>query len=687
MVPKVTTGASIRSALEYDLASKDGEPGGEWVAGSLSGSGRGMARQAGLFRQLRPDCKKAIWSCSLSLPPSDGRRTAENWAEITTSFFKKMGIDPSKYAWSAHRHTHQNDHIHIRLCRVGSDGVLWNQEHSAKKAIKVCGELEVEFDLNKHDRTPAEKTRPSRAEIEISKKKGTPMSREKIQNSVNKILAEHPEGIDFDDFQRLLAELQIKVVAYAPGGVLKGVSYSFDSLRWPGSKIGREFSAGLSERGVRYQQAKATTGQQVEDPFLSQQTPPAELKRTLPAAPPQHQLARVAAPPAQPETPVKKMGFDLDQIADLQIGPLSKVMLYVGGVVANLSFAALRLIFDFIRKILARFGFGMRPVQSFTSAQDAPERLEHEPFVIEAEARQVTQSDVDEAARQVFLVAESVTQKDPNLLPAGEGRAELVEALTEANSTGQATVSFDAAPEIIGSEKNELDELFSAEADDRNEPVTDELVALKIAVEAQKQAEIAVETAPKLDGHEVVEARQSLSRASQKLREARAKYQAEKQQKPKFLQFAFPAEKDALSREIAAETAAKTALTHSISKHPSKTPTELISSLARARLQTVEIAKTVAAEALKSALLNADPEVKKLAVSRANSLVAQAELFAKFPSLTQANIVLNSAESSQILVAAKRNEMADLERREVQRALQNSAAQDLRPDGSSDAPR
>ena len=646
-----------------------------------------MARQAGLFRQLRPDVKKAIWSCSLSLPPFDGRRTAENWAEITAAFFKKMGIDQSKYAWAAHRHTHHNDHVHIRLCRVGSDGLLWNQEHSAKKAIKACSELEVEFDLNKHDRTPAPKDRPSRAEIEISKRKGIPMSREKIQNSVNKILAEHPEGIDFDDFQRLLAELQIKVVAYAPGGVLKGVSYSFDSLRWPGSKIGREFSAGLSERGVRYQQAKATTGQQVEDPFLSQQTPPAELKRTLPAAPPQHQLARVAAPPAQPETPVKKMGFDLDQIADLQIGPLSKVMLYVGGVVANLSFAALRLIFDFIRKILARFGFGMRPVQSFTSAQDAPERLEHEPFVIEAEARQVTQSDVDEAARQVFLVAESVTQKDPNLLPAGEGRAELVEALTEANSTGQATVSFDAAPEIIGSEKNELDELFSAEADDRNEPVTDELVALKIAVEAQKQAEIAVETAPKLDGHEVVEARQSLSRASQKLREARAKYQAEKQQKPKFLQFAFPAEKDALSREIAAETAAKTALTHSISKHPSKTPTELISSLARARLQTVEIAKTVAAEALKSALLNADPEVKKLAVSRANSLVAQAELFAKFPSLTQANIVLNSAESSQILVAAKRNEMADLERREVQRALQNSAAQDLRPDGSSDAPR
>lgn len=678
MVPKVTTNASIRSCLDYDLASKDGEPAGEWVAGSLSGSGRGMARQAGLFRQLRPDVKKAIWSCSLSLPPFDGRRTAENWAEITAAFFKKMGIDQSKYAWAAHRHTHHNDHVHIRLCRVGSDGLLWNQEHSAKKAIKACSELEVEFDLNKHDRTPAPKDRPSRAEIEISKRKGIPMSREKIQNSVNKILAEHPEGIDFDDFQRLLAELQIEVVAYAPGGVLKGVSYSFDSLRWPGSKIGREFSAGLSERGVRYQQAKAAAGQQVVDPFLTQQTPPTELKRTLPTQPPQHQTARVSAPPAESETPGKKMGFDLEQIGNMQIGPLGKVMLYLGGVVVNLGFSALRLLLQFVQRLLAKFGFGMRPIQSTSTAQAAPERLEHEPFVIEGETRQMTQSDVDEAARQVFLVAESVSQQDPNLLPAGEGRAELVEALTEANSAGKAT-------EIIESENvSALDELFAAGADCPDAPEIDELEALKSAVKAQNQAEIAVENAPKVDAPKVVVARQSLARAGQKLRDARAGYQAEKQRKPKLLQFAFPAEKDALSVEIAAEAAAKTALANSISKHPSRPPAELIARLVRARLRTAQIAKLVADEALKNASLNTDPEVRKIAVSRANSLVAQAELVSKFSTITQANIVLSTAQTGQILVAAKQREVADLAALEVHRALQSSALQKL---DSDDAPR
>ena len=594
MVPKVTTNASIRSCLDYDLASKDGEPAGEWVAGSLSGTGREMARQAGLFRQLRPDVKKAIWSCSLSLPPSDGRRTAENWAEITAAFFKKMGIDQSKYAWAAHRHTHHNDHVHIRLCRVGSDGLLWNQEHSAKKAIKACSELEVEFDLNKHDRTPAPKDRPSRAEIEISKRKGIPMSREKIQDSVNKIIADHPEGIDFVHFQRLLAELPIGVLPYAPNGIFKGVSYSCDGLKWPGSKIGREFSAGLTERGVRYQETTATAGQQVADPFLTQQIPPAELKRTLPALPPQHQLARVAAPPAGPETSVKKMGFDLDQIADLQIGPLSKVMLYLGGVLANLGFSALRLLLQFVQRLLAKFGFGMRPIQSINSSIAAPAPLEYEPFVIDSEARIVTQSDVDQAATNVFQIAEAVRLQDPNLLPVGEGRAELADALIEDNSSGQATVSFKTVPEIIASEKSELDDLFAAEADGPDEHKVDELEALKSAVETQSAAEIAAHNAPKVDAPKVVAARQSLARAGQNLRDARARYQAEKQRKPKLLQFAFPAEKDALSGEIAAEAAAKAALADSISKHPSKPPAELIASLVRARLTTAQVAKLVA---------------------------------------------------------------------------------------------
>lgn len=620
-----------------------------------------------------------------------------------------MGIDQSKYAWAVHRHTHQNDHCHIRLCRVGSDGVLWNQEHSAKRAIKACAELEVEFDLNKHDRTPAPKDRPSRAEIEISKRKGTPMSREQIQDSVNKILAEHPNGIDFDDFQRLLAELQIEVLPYAPGGILKGVSYSFDSLKWPGSKIGREFSAGLIERGVRYQQVKAAAGQQVSDPFLGQveqpalpaadkySRAPASLRSTLREQERGRQdqqlrreMAAVSLVQPKPDQPTKKTWeIDLAQVkrATQDFGPLTQAMALLGSACLKYSLSFLKLLIGWLKTLLAKFGIGVRQAQ-LASGQQV---VGYEPYTLEGETREVT--DADAATQLVNQVTTALGSKDAALLPDVDGRDQIAaDMLTDRGrepdnnneAAGHATVNFKAAPETSASEKSELDELFAAESDDRNEPEIDELEALKSAVNAQSQAERTAENTPKLDAPEVVAARKCLAHASQKLRDARAQYQAEKQRKPKLLQFAFPTEKDALSREIAAEATAKAALTDSISRHQPKPPAELILSLATARSRTAQIAKLVADEALKNASLNTDPEVRKLAVSRANSLVAQAELFSKFSTITQANIVLSTAETGQILVAAKRREVADLAALEVHRALQSSALQKL---DSDDAPR
>lgn len=228
---------------------------------------------------------------------------------------------------------------------------------------------------------------------------------------------------DLEDFQRLLDA--------------EGIEIEFDRRG-----VGREiYGWRLRRTGAAEWQKASTVGKDWSWPKIAHrfaqvelskplQTPPAELKQTLPVEPPQHQVA----PVAEPRTPSRKLVFDLHQIANLQIGPLSKVMLYLGGVVANLGFSALRLLFEFIRKILARLGFGMRPVQSITTTPDAPAQLEYEPFVI-ADARQVTQSDVDEAADQVFQVAEAVRLNDPSLLPPGEGRAELVEALKRADST------------------------------------------------------------------------------------------------------------------------------------------------------------------------------------------------------------------------------------------------------------
>ena len=85
------------------------------------------------------------------------------------------------------------------------------------------------------------------------------MSREHIQDVVDAIFKAYPAGIDFNDFKNDLAAAGIVVEEYAPKGQFKGVSYTDkNGIRWPGSKIGRDYSAGLIERGLVYKSQEQT---------------------------------------------------------------------------------------------------------------------------------------------------------------------------------------------------------------------------------------------------------------------------------------------------------------------------------------------------------------------------------------------------------------------------------------------
>ena len=490
MVPKITVGAGLRGALEYDHNPKDGELRAEWVAGTLIGTPREMAVQAGHFRALRPDCKKPVWRCSISLPPSDGRQTLHKWESIATDFLREMGI-PQNAAWCAIRHFERDhDHIHLTVLRTLPDGSLWNQEHSARRAIKVCEKLEQMHDLNTHSRVPTPKDRPSRAEIEIAQRKGTPMTRELIQDSVNSILQAHPQGIDFADLQKLLVAKGVDMQPYAPGGVLKGVSYFCDSFKWPGSKIGREYSAGLTERGVRYsadsEKASGAGSQQAQepaspgihapvsapqrvinpDPADRYARAPAMLRPIFRQAAPTNQLVPIGAQAlAQRPHSGGATSFDMQKftgrVGNLNIGPVAKAMLILGGAAANLGVEALLALLNFVKKILAAFGIGIRPAPQ--SAASAPATLGHEPYFLEGETKVLPESVLDQAqiekaAEKILATAEAVANADPSSLPeVGDGteRAALVQALSQ-SGVGTAAAAQAAAPAASAPSLNDI---------------------------------------------------------------------------------------------------------------------------------------------------------------------------------------------------------------------------------------
>ena len=261
MLARVTTGSGLRGALQYDLsAAKNGEPRGQWVAGSMIGTSREMARQAAAFRALRPDCRKAILRVSLSAAPQDGFLTEKKWSEVATDFLTEMGIDPQQHAWVAIRHPDLNkfgqphDHIHLSVVRVSAAAQLWNQEFSAKRAIKATEILEEKHRLEAHAREPPDRRRPQKNEQEMKNRKGNiQMPREKITNAIDAVLAKHPEGLEFEAFKNEMDKRGVNLrAAVTQTGRLQGFSFEAEGIAFPGSKLGSDYGlSGLLQRGVR----------------------------------------------------------------------------------------------------------------------------------------------------------------------------------------------------------------------------------------------------------------------------------------------------------------------------------------------------------------------------------------------------------------------------------------------------
>jgi hypothetical protein len=545
VVPKISPAReSARSCFQYDIAKKYDQPRGEWIAGNLMGTPRQMAKMAGTYRALRPDCKKPVWRCSISLPPSDGRPSQQKWAEIAHDFLREMGI-PADAAWCAVHHGEvDHDHIHITLLRTLPDGTLWSEERSAKRAIKACAALEARHQLASHDRTPKPKNAPTRAETEIFKrqqKKGKPaMSREIIQAAVDQVLADYPppKGIDFVDLQRLLASLKppIDLQASMPKGIFRGVSYQCDGFKWPGSKIGREYSVGLVERGVRMPTTKTGVIQppEIADPCLNQveqpapqaadkySRAPAPLRQMLREQHQQRQLVPTPKPATEAQTTKRGWDIDLAEIdrATRDLGPLSRAMALLGSACIKYSLSFLKTLISWIKRLLAKFGFGVaeRP-QRLASGQQAGA---YEPYVFEGESGDV--SDAEAAVQLVEQITAALEAKDADLLPDVEGRDQIAAMMADEGAATGAAAASAAAPAPAA---DPFDDMFSGEGAAPDTEQVDALASLQAAGTEYlraRQALLKASSKPPERPDFVPVAQQALNRAALAQREAQEQF-------------------------------------------------------------------------------------------------------------------------------------------------------------------
>lgn len=261
MKAKVSRGGGFKGVLNYVFdveAQATGEKKPEFCGGNMSSqTPQALAKEFGITKNLRPDCKKPVWHCSLSLPEGD-RLSANKWGELAQHFMIEMGMDPANFLYSAVRHNDTDyDHIHIVASRIGLDGSLWHGKFEALKAIDATQALE-----KMHGLTPTpglelehKKDRKSLTHGELNMAIRTEMKppRTVCQDAIDEVLQDKGV-ITAPQFIGRLAALGVHAVpSVASTGTMNGFSFEAEGVSFTGSKLGEGYKwAKLQLKGVEY---------------------------------------------------------------------------------------------------------------------------------------------------------------------------------------------------------------------------------------------------------------------------------------------------------------------------------------------------------------------------------------------------------------------------------------------------
>ena len=255
MKAKVNRGDGFRGVLNYVLNS---EKRPEIIGGTIAGlNARQLAAEFGHVRKLRPDAKRPVWHCSLSLPPGD-HLDGGKWDAVASDFLKEMGFS-DKTPWVAVRHRDTDkDHIHLVVSRIDLDGQLWHGKWEARTAIEATQKLEKSHGLTLTaglDNATGRK-QLKKGEVEMALRTGEQPPKLKLQRIIDEAL--NSGNLTAVQFAETLAVAGIQVRAnLASTGTFNGFSYEIDGIAFKGSKLGKNYSWGsLQKRGVTYEQAR-----------------------------------------------------------------------------------------------------------------------------------------------------------------------------------------------------------------------------------------------------------------------------------------------------------------------------------------------------------------------------------------------------------------------------------------------
>jgi hypothetical protein len=244
MKAKITRGTGFGGTARYILdkgirAKGDKDP--EIVCGTVSGGDVDtVTKELSLTKTVRPDIKRPVWHCSLSIPAGERPLPTGTWAEIVPDFLERLGFpEDTVYVAVRHRDT-GHDHVHILASRISLGGKIFLGKNEALTAISVTQELEKDYRLTMTKGLDRSVRGFSMGERKKAERTGKVSDKMRIKLTVDAALR---RSQTLEEFVLCLGEAGVgATLSKGSDGRVYGLSLSFGDFHIKASRLGKKYS-------------------------------------------------------------------------------------------------------------------------------------------------------------------------------------------------------------------------------------------------------------------------------------------------------------------------------------------------------------------------------------------------------------------------------------------------------------
>ncbi len=218
MIAALDYGGGFYGILAYAIHKE-----GARLIGAAQGTLEELAQDFGVFRSLKPQCRKPVLHLSLSLHPEE-RLSDGQWESAAETMMTRLGYRDHFYAVVHHSDT-DHSHIHIVASRISPEGSVPQVSFEKRKASAIACYLEKKFGLRRASLAWGEKPKERRWS--------------RLRRLINRAAL---ESNTVSEWTERLARLGVGVQANLGGDHVSGVSFWFEGRLIKGSALGRRFS-------------------------------------------------------------------------------------------------------------------------------------------------------------------------------------------------------------------------------------------------------------------------------------------------------------------------------------------------------------------------------------------------------------------------------------------------------------